>query len=141
MVDKLPFRNDESHKWGTYRELQLTCNWMSRLIRFYLNGRTSIHKHPVDEVVIVELGKVICYSGKDPENLEVKIYGPGEQMYLPANVWHACGAVEGISEKMPFAIGIEYIWGKIHNGDYRIERYAPSIKSKFKKKWKNTTLN
>jgi len=132
MTDKVPFKTDNSHKWGTYRELQLTEDWMSRLVRFYVGGMTSVHKHPVDEIVIVELGLVKCCSGKDPENLTERIYEPGEQMYLPKDVWHSCGAVKGISEDIHFAIGIEYIWGKIKNGDYRIERYQESVPSPHK---------
>ena len=132
MADKIPFENDETHKWGTYRELQLNDDWMSRIIRFYVGGMTSVHRHAVDEIVIVELGKVRCLSGTDPENLEERIYIPGQEMYLPANVWHACGAIEGISKDNPFAIAIEYIWGDIQKGKYEIERYIPSIPSVFK---------
>lgn len=133
MEDKVPFKTDETHKWGTYREIQLTDEWMSRIIRFYVDGMTSLHKHPVDEIVIVEMGLVKCLYGENPKDLTEKIYEPGQQMYLPANVWHSCGAIEGISKDIPFAIGIEYIWGKIENGNYRIERHKPSIKSPFKK--------
>lgn len=132
MADKIPFRTDDSHKWGTYKEIRLNEKWMSRIIKFYLDGRTSVHKHPVDEIVIVELGKVKCFWGENPEKLEERVYEPGEQMYLTANTWHACQAVEGISKKLPFAIGIEYILGKIKKGDYRIERYSPSISSPYK---------
>jgi len=133
MTDKISFKTDETHKWGTYRELKLTDDWMSRIIRFYVGGMTSVHKHPVDEIVIVEMGLVKCLSGTNPKDLTEKIYGPGQQMYLPAGVWHSCGAVEGISKDITYALGIEYIWGKIENGNYRIERYKPSTPSPFKK--------
>lgn len=133
MSDKIPFKTDETHQWGTYRQIQLTEDWLSRIIRFYVGGMTSIHRHSVDEIVIVELGLVRCLSGEDPENLAERVYGSGEQIYLPANVWHSCGGVRGISKGMPFALGIEYVWGKIQNGDYKIERHSPSIPSPFKK--------
>ena len=133
MSDKIPFETDETHRWGTYRQVQLTDEWLSRIIRFYVGGLTSVHRHSVDEIVIVELGLVRCLSGEDPEHLDERIYKSGEQIYLPANGWHSCGGVQGISKDMPFALGIEYVWGKIQNGDYKIERYSPSIPSPFKK--------
>ncbi len=120
---------DTTHIWGAYKEILLGENVMSRVIRFGVNGMTSLHRHAVDEIVIVELGKVLCYSGNDSENLVTTEYGAGERIILPAMMWHSCGAIQGISKDMPFALGIEYIFGDIQDGKYVIERH-PTTPSK-----------
>ncbi len=130
MID---FKVDKTHKWGIYKELLLNENWMSRIIQFYVGGMTSVHKHDVEEILMVESGLIKCLSGKNPYELNEKIYEPGEQIYLPANEWHACGAIKGISDKIPFALGVEYIWGDIKQGTYLIERFNESVPSPFKK--------
>ncbi len=133
MYHDIPFKTDETHKWGTYREIQLDEKWIVRIIRFYVGGLTSVHRHAVDEMLIIEQGLVKCLSGSDPQHLTETIYKPGEYIPMPAYTWHACGAIKGASDDLPYALAVEYVWGDIQDGDYTIERYQESISSPHKK--------
>lgn len=120
--------------WGNCREALLSKNIMLKIIRFFEGGVTSIHKHPTNELVFIELGEVNVQSGKNPKKLRRRAYGPGDLIYLPAGTWHCTGCSHKISNKLPFALGVEFQMGKIKGGKYKIDRFKPAKKTIVKNK-------
>lgn len=126
-------KENKYHIWGDYKEILLGKNVMSRIIKFYDGGMTSVHKHPIDEMIFIELGKVHFWSGKDPKNLKKEKFGPGSLIYIPSGTWHSIGCSKKISDELPFALGVEYIFGDIKSGRYKIHKFLPAKKCNIKK--------
>jgi len=118
--------------WGNYREALLSKSIMLKIIRFYKGGITSIHKHPTDELVFMELGEVHVRSGENPKKLKRRVFGPGGLIYVPAGTWHSTGCSRTISNELPFALGVEFQIGKIKGGKYKIDRFKPAKKTVIK---------
>jgi mannose-6-phosphate isomerase-like protein (cupin superfamily) len=111
-----------SHVWGTFGEVVIDDWLMSRAIRFYEEGRTSLHRHDVSEALIAVRGSLSCDAGVEPDALERYELAPGEAIVFTAGTWHSVGCSEPVSRAERFALAFEIIFGEIAGGKYEIER-------------------
>jgi len=124
---------DLTHLWGNFHELVLTNNSMSRIIKFYDKGFTSVHKHDVEEYLFILDGSVKILMGPDPENLKEYMAKKGDFFHLVKNEWHTVGA-ETVNEN-GYAYAVEYTTGEVKDGTYEIVRHKPSVPSPYSKNW------
>lgn len=56
--------------------------------------KTSIHKHSVDELILVDSGVILIEIGENPEELDSMLFlEEGSKVSIPANSWHRITAL------------------------------------------------
>jgi mannose-6-phosphate isomerase-like protein (cupin superfamily) len=123
--------NETSHVWGIYKSLKLSSNCIFKIIKFYNDGETSLHKHEVSELLLVELGTVLIEFGKTTNSLKKIEVNPNQLIIIPENLWHRTSCKKIISDTHPYCLAVEFTYGKINNGNYFIERSESAKKSPF----------
>jgi len=94
---------------------------------------TSVHRHPVNEILFVEEGSVKCLMGTNLKRLQSKIIKQGQSLEIPSMWWHSCGCKSPMNNKK-YSLAFEMVTGKISEGKYRIEKAEPAVKSVVREK-------
>jgi quercetin dioxygenase-like cupin family protein len=92
---------------------------------------TSVHKHPVAELIYVEEGSIRVLHGKNPKTLKETTVREGESIFLHPWKYHACGCQKPAKNRH-YALAVEYVIGPNKKGKYTIERARAAVPSKAK---------
>ena len=117
-------RTVKKHIWGNYRQLLINETVLMRSIRIYENGMNSLHKHNLDEVLIVESGSINCHIKLSKDDIVKHQMVAGDSILIKRNSPHRIEFVLGdFKEKgICFAQINELCLGKNESGNYKIHR-------------------
>jgi len=117
------------HVWGNYRQLLVNDHILMRCLRVYEEGTTSLHKHNIDEIIIIESGSINCYIGGKHNKLEKKPMQEGDCILISRGTPHKVEYVSGVFKEdgKYFAQVSELCLGNNLNGKYLIHRLEPAL--------------
>lgn len=81
--------------WGKEEVIEINDRYMMKKLTMWKGHRCSLQYHNLKrETIYVLSGQLRIYSGLSQEQLESKVFGPGETITLTPKVVHRMEAVE-----------------------------------------------
>jgi quercetin dioxygenase-like cupin family protein len=81
--------------WGKEEVIEINDRYMMKKLTMWKGHRCSLQYHNIKcETIYVLSGQLRIYSGPSQEQLESRVFGPGETITLKPRVVHRMEAVE-----------------------------------------------